>query len=105
MWNDPVRLMEQAVPSPVFKYTENGWADVTGRVPKHDEAAHYTLFSYNVWFHGYNKTLDPTYHRESWLPRMRALLKEARSANADFLCFNEVRAASCTACCCVQKLV
>ena len=84
--------MSKAKISPVFKFdTESqGWCDVTGRVPAHLPAQDYSCFSYNIWFQGWSKTHDDAYRQQLWLPRQQALLNEAKAADADFLCFQEV---------------
>lgn len=80
---------------PVFQHQPGvGWQDVSGLVPVHLPAASYSVFSYNVWFQGFQNTRNEQYRQQAWLPRQRALLQEARSADADFLCFQEVTAPS-----------
>lgn len=81
-----------ALDVPVLKWsgTEAAWTDVCGRVPTHEPAASYTTLTWNVWFHGYEKTMDQNYYQQVWLPRQMALLAECRATDADFLCFQEV---------------
>jgi len=78
--------------TPVYKFVDSqqGWCDVTGRVPYHLPAPSYSCFSYNIWFQGWNQTNDSSYRQQLWLPRQRALLDQAKAADADFLCFQEV---------------
>jgi len=50
------------------------------------------VICWNVYTDGYHRTSSDDFRKTSWLPRQRALIKSAKAADADVLCFQGVSA-------------